>query len=220
MDLVVAVSAGGGQIETWRDTGDGWFELLASYPVAVPGQNLVAGDFDGDGHADVASGAGILEVYLGDGTGALQPLFGVSLSWGSAFAAVDVDVDGATDLVGYVGDVRVALSNGDGTFQSETSYPFGAIGMPALVDLNHDGPPDLVVPVSGGVGVALGSIGGTFGALSPHPIGADPDWVATGDFDGDGDADALALSSAGVDVLLGGGDGTLAAPVRTVLAPA
>ena len=85
-------------------------------------------------------------------------------------------------------------------------------------DFNGDQDPDLAVAnqFAGTVSVLLGSAGGTFGALTNIPAGADPTSVAVADFNGDSDPDlAVADYSEGrVLVLVGGAGGTFGAAIQ------
>ena len=156
-----------------RGRGDGTFEApeeVFSYtsvfdpsPVA-----LDLGDLDGDGHLDLVTAnkirpfpSGVLEVRLGDGTGA----FGaptriptgdetVPSSYQSEFEIHLVDVDGDLELDALVASRRVLevlLGRGDGTFDPPVSFGDpGSVGSGqglasiAVCDLNGDLLPDVV----------------------------------------------------------------------------
>jgi FG-GAP repeat. len=131
---------------------------------------------------------------------------------------------------GAEGGVGVLLGNGDGTLRTARSYLSGAVTATSLsiADVNADGRPDLVVANS--VGVAGGCYGGCIGILlgigdgTFHPAvlyGAGPQSayaVAVADLNGDGKLDLAVTNqcinssscpdTAGVEVLLGKGDGS------------
>jgi hypothetical protein len=148
------------------------FDPVASFSVGGSPQAVMTGDFNGDGHLDLATAnpaASTISVLLGDGRGG----FGTAIdSLGSAYggfnhaslAVADFDNDGNLDLAaaytyydrdpnGYwpEGDLSVLLGNGDGTFQAPTlQVPWygGPNGVPvsaAAGDFNNDGNSDLVV---------------------------------------------------------------------------
>jgi hypothetical protein len=142
-----------------------------SYSVAFMGpQSLVAGDFDGDGLADLASAmleetAGEqhenLVVFLSAGTG-LKPDGGTHYrltqnGWGlTSLAVADLDGDGRPDLVVAAGSVYVFLNGGDGgaagTFSAVPSVvaAYGASWI-AVADFNGDGALDLIAENEVGV---------------------------------------------------------------------
>jgi hypothetical protein len=198
-DLAVAgvdSSSKQGEVEVLLGNGDGTFETTPAIDLgSLQPSSLVIGDFNGDGHADLAvaesgelpSGVDVqdyVDVLLGNGDGTFQvstpiPLacFGIS----PALATGDFNGDGRADLV--VGGRDMAL--------------------PSLA------------PADGEIEVLLGRGDGTFQTTSPVDlVGYDPISLATGDFNGDRRTDLAVFAESTsalegrVEVLLGGGDGT------------
>ena len=150
----------------------------------------------------------------------------------------DFNGDGLVDLAvsnnqSMPSQVSVFLGLGTGSFHGATNYtvaqncgaggtaPCEPEGMVAG-DFNDDGYLDLAVANMGdsSVTIMLGSASGTFTVLTPTTTGSQPYAIATADFNGDGILD-LAVACQGplggpgfVDILLGNGDGTFAAPVE------
>jgi hypothetical protein len=159
-------------VEVFKGHGDGTFDTSGlSLPIpqfngaAVQGSIAVAvGDFDGDGHQDIAllatpaynaQGYGsALFVYYGKGDGAFSagvPVTGFDRGYTNIYAA-DLNKDGLDDLV-----LRTSGSLGGGyavgivhclpgrKFGPEINYYAGTgLADLAIVDLNGDGFPDLV----------------------------------------------------------------------------
>ncbi len=108
-------------------------------------------------------------------------------------------------------------------FANAVTYGTGSAPTQVVVaDFNGDGIADLAsansanstsTPPGNNVSILLGNSNGTFQPAMNFPAGANPTWLAVGDFNGDGKLD-LAISAAGssatptVGVLLGNGDGT------------
>jgi hypothetical protein len=237
LDLAVAnygISGGNGTVSVLLGKGDGTFYPAASFPAGQGPRSVAVGDFNGDGHLDLAVAgylyAGYLDypdqtvrVLLGKGDGTFLPAQSYPAEGNPVSVAVgDFNGDGKQDLaVADFGDingsgrgVRVLLGQGDGTFLPAAFYP--AVGRPVSVavgDFNGDGKLDLAVAnegigfITGGVSVLLGKGDGTFLPAVNYPTGGS-NAVAVGDFNGDGKLDLAVLSSGTVRVLLGNGDGT------------
>src|SRR5262249_49978864 len=137
--------------------GDGTFQPPVTYSV-VPGSLfmfIVAGDFTGDGHLDLAvtdqNFPSHLSLLLGDGDGPFHPgaHFAVGRSSTCTPSASDFNGDGLTDLaisVASENTVSVFLSNGDGTFQRAVNYAVGSYPFVLEAsDFNGDGHFDLAV---------------------------------------------------------------------------
>jgi len=134
-------------------------------------------------------------------------------------ATADFNNDGKQDIaIANSGNnnVTILLGNGTGGFAASTGSPFAAGSTPMAVvvkDFNKDGKMDLAVmnQQSNNVTILLGDGLGGFTAApgSPYAVGANPNFAATGDFNGDTNPD-LAVSNSGsntVTLLLGNGAG-------------
>jgi FG-GAP-like repeat len=147
------------------------------YPCGSSAAHFVAGDFNGDGLADLAvasDSAGTLALLFNQGAGTFPtkwcpladgggqdggagdagPCSTYSLQVGSgnsALAAGDLNGDGLADLVvvGWDKQARVLLNSDGGAFVPAATFPVGGYGLAAqLVDLNDDGALDLVIAAS------------------------------------------------------------------------
>jgi len=157
-----------------------------------------------------------------------------------AMAAGDLNGDGKLDLVvpDYVGSasgqVAILLGKGDGTFQAPTFITSHAGSTwPVIADFNKDGNLDLAVANQfGTIDVFLGNGDGTFNTslvlndVQPNIGSPIPIALAVGDFNLDNNLDLLVGTDisdntqarnpsglpAGMQLYLGNGDGTFAAP--------
>lgn len=189
--------------------------------------SVAVGDFNGDGIPDLAvANSNTVSILLGQGNGTFIEAVNspVPTDFGAGSVAVaDFNGDGKLDLAvatdgstsNNVNYVDILLGNGDGTF---TQAPSNTVGFApysvAVGDFNGDGLPDLAVAnyLSNSVTILLGNGNGTFmqATNSPVTVGAFPDCVVAGDFNGDGILD-LAIANYGdatLTILLGNGNGT------------
>jgi hypothetical protein len=177
---------------------------------------VVAGDFNGDGHADFVQASSVqnglepdpayLKSYLSTAAGMFaaptltfagdDPLF---------LASGDLNGDGLPDVVSASvedGALRVYFNNSlsPGTFNTPLVLPSPGASQVAIGDMNGDGLPDLVA-ADFNVSLFLQSSPGSFAtAVNLYPGGAN--WVAVGDLNGDGSADVALTDGAGVKLLM------------------
>jgi hypothetical protein len=207
----VAVSLAGnnvaGQEVVLLGNGDGTFWAGKSSAGVLYPASVVAGDFNGDGKADlmIALQSSCIvpcvttqtSFLRGNGDGTFQAPTTMLTATGT-LAASDVNGDGKLDLVLLNNQlIQIFTGNGDGTFTNTHSYysfPFATVetGL-ALADFNLDGNLD----VAAGGNLLLGNGDGT---LRAWPAVALPSLSVVGavygDFDKNGTIDIAALSSA------------------------
>lgn len=192
-------------------------------PITESGEagGVAIGDFNGDGHSDIAVpltyGSGYLAVWLGDGDGHFTRATGTQpqLCFADGVTAADFNGDGKDDLAlaCWEGSTELLYGNGDGTFTAGPSVT-GASDSVASGDFNGDGSPDLVATNdwrSIYATVFFGNGSGSFSSGPSLPI-ASPGAVAAGDVNHDGISDiAIAdIASNTVSIFLGNRDGSLA----------
>ena len=230
LDLAVS-NYTAGTVSVLPGTGLGTFAQQRQFNTGVRGSlnpapiAVVAGDFDGDHHTDLAVASftdSNLAVLLGNGDGTLDPQVTYPTGLASvAIASGDFNGDGKADLaVSNAADatVSVLLGNGDGTFRTRTNYATGR--QPRQIasgDFNGDGRADLAVTNrdDNTVSVLIANADGTFKPQVTFATGAEPFGVAIADLNGDGKADLITTDAASnsVSVLVGHGDGTFDARV-------
>jgi Zn-dependent metalloprotease len=227
--IPMAVSHGNGSFtKTNEEVVD--FPTWASYS----GVKAVAGDFNGDGRADLAlsggSGWTTIPVAFSNGNGfftvtnnPVGTFPGLATQFGAKLVAGDFNGDGRDDLAlsgSFAGrTVPVAFSNGNGFF-TVTNNPVGSF--PSLAansgakllagDFNGDGRADLAL--SGGSGwstipVAFSNGNGSF-TVTNNPVGSFPTWATYSGAKvvaGDFNGDGRA------DLALSGGSGWSTIPV-------
>jgi hypothetical protein len=252
LDLAVVNSGSlpnyAGTVSVLLGNGDGTFQPAVNYAVGTMPSAIVAGDFNGDGHLDLAVDNfddNTVSVLLGNGDGTFQPAANYTVGqrpWG--LVTGDFTGDGHLDLAvadagGYdqngnplPGEVSILLGNGDGTFQPSQQYAVGILPRAIVAgDFNGDGHLDLAVANLGvfhsasTVSVLLGNGDGTFKSQVTYAVGADPISIVAGNFEGDGHLD-LAVDNENsngqhgtVSMLLGNGDGTFQPQVTYAVGP-
>lgn len=152
-------------VATLLGNGDGTFQPGASTDIGQSfsaamnaDQMFAAGDFDGDGKADlVIAGATTVDAFevlmsKGDGSFTVEPPVALGANYDSvsiSVATADFDGDGKADIA-VLNDniVGIYLRKGDGTFTSHVQLDSGAETVPdwlalAVGDFNGDGQPDV-----------------------------------------------------------------------------
>jgi hypothetical protein len=226
-DLAVA-DGGQNDVVIMLGTGNGRYASSKLFALPKVPRKLVSGDLNDDGIPDLAytsTAGGFAGILLGTGSGTFNN--GAMYATGNSgqlpddIITTDVNGDGRLDLAMVNpadNDVAILLGNGDGTFASTTTVSNVASGPVAVAtaDFNGDGKLDAVAvsATDNSVCVLLGNGDGTF--QSPvncnNPVGANPQDVAVGDFNGDQHPDLAVVNETDgtVSVLLNNGDGTFA----------
>jgi hypothetical protein len=227
-DLVVAVDQ---SLFIYLNPGDGTIGTGIQFPAGRQPVALTAGDFNGDGIADLAelSGDGTVTVLLGKGDGTFSdPISTASGASGPgrSMAASDFNGDGFADLAftTFDGKIFVRLGNGDGTF-NVTSFATGANQLPGLAaaDFDGDGNVDLAVLTccrdefsSGDIQILFGHGDGTFGPLMEVAGIPGPVSITAAELNNDGHPDLLVTFAGchtpcdGMNAFMNRGDGTFA----------
>ncbi|HNG34027.1 MAG TPA: FG-GAP-like repeat-containing protein, partial [Blastocatellia bacterium] len=206
------------------------FPGISSSPSDVLTAGAGIGDFNRDGHLDMAvtnyiafgqpgNITGNVSILLGNGAGGFQQVTNIGVGRAPHKVVVgDFNGDGKPDLaVTLLGENKVVVLTGDGTgfFGIGDSYSAGSVVIDLLAeDFNNDGKTDLAVGSRNNntVTLMLGDGKGFF-TLKSYPAGEAPSSLTAGDFNGDGKLD-LAVAGGGltkVTILPGDGAGAFGA---------
>ncbi|WP_406293480.1 FG-GAP-like repeat-containing protein [Embleya sp. NBC_00888] len=186
-----------GRVGMWPDTT--WTGTAA----------ITAGDFNGDGNADLVASTvgGNLWLYLGDSHGGLsehKPLW-TDGTWNHAngIAAGDFDGDGKLDIANIWTNGELRLYRGDGQGHIATSIPlgvdasWGSIKKITAGDFNKDGKTDLAgIWANGALRLYTGNGNATLNesiALWPDNSWGPMRAIAAGDINPNGRSDMIAL---------------------------
>lgn len=225
--LDAAVSRTGG-VDIVLGSRAGNFTIRSYHSMTLPASmfDIVATDFDRDGHTDIIGYSirfsGQLTYIHGSGTASGSASFNESIPDNIGSMQVgDIDGDGNGDLVYSYTDsdgnsgIAVRAHNGRGSFSSPTRFPLSRVRQPhalAIGDIDGDGRKDLLFdhpaddqqPNLTRLGVMLQAPAGGLHLQEPIPAYLDSSSVAIGDVDRDGRADLVTFRPGGSVSLLRG----------------
>lgn len=223
---IVTSDATGDKIFYMNGNGDGSFNASVSSPsfqVEAYPENLVAGDFNGDGKMDVVtvnSNSNSISLLLGTGTGSFlaQLTFSVG-NFPRSLAKGDFNNDGKPDIVtsNYMAGT-ISLLLGTGSFLPGITLP-ATIGAQAITcgDYNNDGNQDLALCIwtYSFIKVYYGNGNSTF--QSPvnytmlNAFDNYPTTISSSDLNNDGYQDIIIHDSSGSVNVFAGSSSTAAA---------
>ena len=148
----------GNTVSVLLGNGDGTFGQPADLVVSTTPLPIITGDFNRDGHPDLAVGNAFghsVSVLLGLGAGSFLAATNYSVGAPQAIVAADFNGDANPDLaVCAAGDlVAIFAGKGDGSFGLRQDVPAASLcGSVVTGDFNGDGRTDMAAIYSGPVG--------------------------------------------------------------------
>lgn len=216
LDLVVALFTGviGGRVAVLLGDGAGGLTQAGSFfTQSVNQHEVLIGDFNEDGKADLAlpgQSFGVIDIMIGDGTGAFAaPISRSTGSGSSMLTAGDFNNDGHIDILS---GNRMMLGTGTTDFNAPIVVPLPENTFAAVTgDVNNDTKLDLVVSLSGGLTILLGDGNGNLTRAKSYSSGAigfvGDSFALFGDFNEDGKIDLAAAQRSGIGIMIGDGAG-------------
>lgn len=208
------------------------FYPAVNYGLSNTVNAVVVGDFNQDGHQDLAvavdgkkilftSTNAFVQIMNGDGTGKFTNAGRIEITLAvtqiKSLAVGDFNQDGRQDIAiaNFNNDnVTIALATGPNTFSKSLVGVGAGPNCVRIGDFNKDGKQDIVTANTnaGNISVALGNGNGTFGAASNISLGngSAPASVELMEINNDGKVDLLVTfpASGGVGMLFGSGTGS------------
>ena len=166
-------------VQVLLGNGDGTFQPMNvnAPPPNYSSSFLAQGDFNGDGHLDLAvvnlpfnvyNNPTSVAILLGNGDGTFASPVAYPVLYASYMASGDFNGDGLTDLLVAnsfypTGKMSILSGNGNGTFDFSTINAIGSSGL-TVADFNGDGATDFTTGESQIQGLT------TFGMLLGQPV--------------------------------------------------
>jgi hypothetical protein len=183
-----------GGIDVFINRGDGTFLPAVAYSSGGVPSAVTVGDFNMDGHTDLAVANGgrtcgllscftgsTLGILVGNGDGTFRPAVTYPVGPGpSSIVVSDFNGDHKQDVAvgnsGRGGTISVLWGKGDGTFRPRVDYHVGGSPVSLVAgDLNGDSKPDLAVAQGSGISVLLNTASGPANVLSAAVSSTGPD---------------------------------------------
>ncbi|MEE8600593.1 FG-GAP-like repeat-containing protein [Euzebya tangerina] len=180
------------------------------YPVGHLPSGATRGDFNDDGHMDVAVSADAsVSILLNDRAGVLTIEQTIQVPGTSGIEAGDVNGDGHLDLFipDWSGDsIHLLLNDSFGRFTPLSPIPLTGVTSLVAFDLDGDGNTDVAATAERDdeVAILFGDGTGGFAESQTIPVGVGPLAVALGDVDGTPGLDVIVTTADGAIAILPG----------------